>query len=411
MFAKLTEDGLQGGFDEIAPGVFAEVVSTRAPLFQIDLAGSSRVSQRLTLFDGKILGEECPSRWDTKGTGTATFENNTISMSVTEGEYLVRQGKLFCPYFSGKPQFIEATAIGFHNQAGITKRIGYFSSNAVAPYDSDKDGLWLEADGTTHRLVCSRKGVITHNIPLADWDNAADFADYDWSKFTVIGFDFLWLGGAGLRLFVVKDGQFTLAHTITDHAGYQDGLIFLSPNQPIRYEIRSATGLGEMNSVCSQVATEGASESEQGKSVAFASAVLPANVVGTVYAVCGIRKQESFRDVFSYLKSFDGLISSNQTETGLLYLLSNPTLSAPLNYSNVSRIQFGTPTSGTTVTSLGRVLKVVPLRDDFSGTSDAASFMRNLLVGIDNSMDELVLAYSPLSSTQNIVGAIEVVEY
>ena len=68
------------------------------------------------------------------------------------------------------------------------------SSNAVAPFASTYDGFYLENDGTTIRLKAERAGVTTIDVPWTSWDNYALISTYDWSKFTVIAFDFLWLG-------------------------------------------------------------------------------------------------------------------------------------------------------------------------------------------------------------------------
>ena len=76
--------------------------------------------------------------------------------------------------------------------------MGYFSSNAVAPYDTNKDGFWLEDDGETKRIVVSRKGVETLNVAMADWNGdsyAQTWLEERSEYFNVILWDFLWLGG------------------------------------------------------------------------------------------------------------------------------------------------------------------------------------------------------------------------
>jgi hypothetical protein len=133
-------------------------------------------------------------------------------MTVTSGQYLVRQAQYWCPYYSGKPQLIETTYINFQYETGVVKRAGYFSSSAVAPYTADFDGFYIESDGVnnTYRLVFVRNGTETHNVLWTAWDNYAAVASYDWSKFSVNEIDFLWLGGAAARLFMVINGVFTL---------------------------------------------------------------------------------------------------------------------------------------------------------------------------------------------------------
>lgn len=339
-----------------------QVETYTSNLANLDLSGRSRSSSLLTLFDGKIYNAEDTFKWDTKGPGTATYGNNAVALSVTSGQYEVRQSRFFTPYFSGKPQLIEFTTLNFQNQSNVTKRVGYFSSNAVAPYDSSKDGVWVEADGSTYRLICSNLGTETHNIPWTSWDAYDEISGYDWSKFSVFMVDFLWLGGAGLRLFMVIDGVFKLVHTIDDHAGYASTLIFNNPNQPVRYEIRSSTGSGVLTSVCCQVATEGTGTNEQGEGVAIYTPSIVCNVIGTVYALCGMRKTAAYRNHFVPVTEFGAtnVPTTATPEAGILLLMLNPTLSAPLTWTANSRIETAIATNQT-ITNPGRILKAVPM--------------------------------------------------
>jgi hypothetical protein len=379
----------------------------------VNLDGQTRSAQTLTLFDGKIMNAEDTYKWDTKGTGTATYGDNAVNLSVTNGQYLIRQSRFFTPYFSGKPQVIEPTSINFAIETGKVKRIGYFSSNAVAPYDSDKDGWWIEADGVTdntYKLITSRAGTVTHSINWTDWDGYDDISAYDWSKFTVNKVDFLWLGGAGLRLFMVVDGMFRLVHTVTDHAGYQDGLIFKSPNQPVRYEIRSTSGSGSLKSVCAQVSTEGATLAEAGEGVGIYTPGIACNSVGTIYALCGMRKVAAYRNHFVPVTEFGCTQTTNSNDSGILLLLINPTLSAPLSWSANSRIETAIATNQT-VTNVGRILKPIPMSGAAVAAQAPSAALRVLGCGIDNTMSEIILAYAPLTATQSVSGTMQAVEY
>jgi hypothetical protein len=379
----------------------------------VNLDGQTRSAQTLTLFDGKIMNAEDTYKWDTKGTGTATYGDNAVNLAVTNGQYLIRQSRFFTPYFSGKPQIVEATHINFAIETGKVKRFGYFSSNAVAPYDSDKDGLWIEADGVTdntYKLITSRAGTVTHSINWTDWDGYDDISAYDWSKFTVNKVDFLWLGGAGLRLFLVVDGMFRLVHTIANHAGYQDGLIFLSPNQPVRYEIRSTSGSGSLKSVCSQVSTEGATLAEAGEGVGIYTPAISCNSVGTIYALCGMRKAAAYRNHFVPVTEFGCTQTTNSNDSGILMLLINPTLSAPLSWSANSRIETAIATNQT-VTNVGRILKPIPMSGAAVAAQAPSAALRVLGCGIDNTMNQIILAYAPLTATQSVSGTMQAVEY
>lgn len=377
-----------------------------------DTSGRFRMSQISTLFDGKVYGAEDAFKWDVQGTGTNTYANNTVALSVTSGQYEIRQARTFCPYFSGKPQLVELTCSGFQNEANVVKRAGYFSSNAVAPYDSNKDGVWVEADGSTYRMICSNNGTVTHNIPWTEWDNYAAVSNYDFSKFTVFMLDFLWLGGAALRLFMVIDGQFILLHTIDNHAGYATNLIMLSPNQPVRYEIRSSTGSGSLTTICSQVASEGASLNEQGEELAIYTPSIACNVIGTVYALCAVRKSATYRNNHIIVSEFGAtnIQGASTPEAGILLLLLNPTVSAPLTFVANSRVETAIATTQT-ITNTGRVLAAMPMVASAAAESAPAAALRILPVSIANSMGTIVLAYSPLTTTQNMAGHMQILEY
>lgn len=383
------------------------------PPMSMNASGMVRTSSLTTLFDGKLSGNvEDAFKWDTKGTGTPTVANNAVTMSVTAGQYLVRQSEHWNPYFSGKPQLAEITGINFQYEAGLVKRFGYFSSSAVAPFSASLDGFYIESDGinSTYRLVASHNGTETHNIPWTSWDNYSLISGYDWSKFTVAEIDFLWLGGAALRLFLVVNGVFTLIHTITNHAGTQANLIIQSPNQPIRYEIRSTTGVGSYTAVCSQVATEGGA-AEEGEELAFYTAGIACNTVGTIYALGGVRKSATFRTSHIEVDHIRATVITNTSDSGVLLLIRAPTLSAPLTWAARSRIEVGTATTQTVTAGTGRILLALPMNSSGDAGSGPSEGLKSLPIDIDNTAPEYILAYAPLTATQTVIGSMALVEY
>lgn len=380
----------------------------------IDASGRMRVSNLTTLFDGKILGNvENALKWHTLGTGTPSAANNSITLSVTAGQYMIRQAKHWNPYFSGKPQMVEITGSNFQLEAGVIKRFGYFSSSAVAPYTASLDGFYIESNGddNTYRLVAARNGTETHNIPWTRWDGYDLISGYDWSKFTVAEIDFLWLGGAALRLFMVVNGAFRLVHTIGNHAGTQSGIIIQTPNQPVRYEIRSTTGAGSYTTICSQVASEGAGSEEGEELYVYSAFAVTTNAVGTIYAVNGVRKVAAYRDAHVDLLGSGLSIVSASTDSGILLLMLNPTLSAPLTWAAKSRIEEGMATNQTITAGTGRVLAAVPMNSSGSAQASVTAALRSLPIGIDNVPGEIILAYMPTSTNQSVAGSIGVVEY
>lgn len=396
-----------------------QVESVAVGGFGTDPSGRLRVGQMYTLLDGKILNADNTRLFETIGTGTGAFSNNKFSMSVTSGQYLIRQSKRFNPYFSGKAQLIEETFDNFQPQVGITKRVGYFSSNAVAPYNSNKDGIWIESDGTTIRLICSRDGTETLNVPITEWTGYDNLAEYKtlttWKNFSVSAMDFLWLGGAEQRLYMKTSNGFTLAHAF-EYAGTAEDVFIKSPNQPVRYEIRSTSGSGSMRYICCQVATEG-SYDEAGETISVSNIThVNAASVGTIYAVLGVRKATTYRDIAIQIVDMAISNTSPQNDAGVLYLLLNPTLSAPLSYSAYSRFERAIATTQTVTTSgaditCDRIIAALPVGAAGSTNVMSSNFLSYMTGLIGNTYDQYVLAYLPITANQSVYGVITLKEY
>ena len=377
--------------------------------FSSDAGGRGRISQITTLLDGKILGADDADLFQNVGTGTATYGSNKVNLSVASGEYEIRQTKRWSPYYSGKSQLVECTFDNFQTEANVTKRIGYFSSNASAPYASDLDGIFIEDNGTIKSLQIYRNGTLTVDVPFTSMNNYSAISSYNWSNFSVIAFDFLWLGGAVLRFFVKTQSGFELIHTV-NYSGTATDTFTLSPNQPLRYEIRSTTGTGSLRYICSQVATEG-SFNESGKTlVVYNATSIDCNAIGTIYALKGVRKQAAFRDVPIQVISIASGITAT-ADSGILMLIINPTLSAPLTWANNSRLSEGTATTQTITAGTGRVVCAIPIGDAGATNLIKDNFLSFLSQQADNTMDEFILAYMPTTINQNKFGVLTVKEY
>lgn len=384
-------------------------VTVRGDNFGTDAGGRTRISQISTLLDGKVLGADDPNLFQNVGSGTATYDTNKVNLAVTSGQYEIRQSTRFNPYFSGKCQLIECTFDNFQTEANTIKRVGYFSSSAVAPHTANFDGFFIENDNGTFKIRAYRNGTSTIDVNFSDMDNYDAISSYNWANFTVIAFDFLWLGGAVLRFFVKTQNGFELIHTV-NYSGTATDVFVLSPNQPVRYEIRSSTGAGSFRYICSQVATEG-SINESGKTLSLYNATsITCNTVGTIYALKSIKKQEAFRDTPVQILDVSAGITAT-TDAGIMMLIINPTLSSAITYANKSRIQEGTPTNQTITANTGRVVCAVPINNAGSTDIIKENFLSFLSQSLTNTMDEYVLAYMPTTNNQTITGVLTIKEY
>jgi len=379
----------------------------------LDAMGKVRSATETTLFDGKILNADRTTIWENAGTGTGTYTASKYNMAVTSGQWYVRQSKRFYPYFSGKSQVVEVTCDNFDTEANVVKRMGYFSSNATTPFASTYDGFWIEDDGATKRIIAQRAGTETLNVAIANWTSATsyDWTTHDWSKFNVIKFDFLWLGGAILRMFVDTPGGLILAHYHV-HAEANADVFIQSPNQPVRYEIRSSTGTGDFRYICSSVATEGSiDESGHGLGL-YNTTGVAANTAGTIYALIGLKKQTTYRDNAVQLISMELVNTTVTTDSGILMVIINPTLSGALTYANNSMIQVAYAAGETITAGTGRTIASTTV-SSAGGSSDVLNknFLAWLSSTLANAHDEYVLAYMPVTANQTVHGIANLKEF
>lgn len=372
-------------------------------------AGTLLTANPQILFDGKVLGgDDTTLLWENTGTGTFTFTNNKVGMSVTSGQYCIRQSRRRMPYFSGYPILIEETFDNFDVQANGAKRVGYFSSTAVSPFQTNYDGFWLEMDGTTYRLKSARSGTETTNVAFADWDNYELLSSYNFNNFSAIFFDFLWLGGAALRIWVcTPDKGWVLGHS-AQYIGNNQDTICLSPNQPLRYEVISTTGTLDFRYICSSCSVAGSVESLGYSFPYINTTAIPCNSTGTTYALQGFKKRSAFRDIGIKLVSL-GAVNGATTDTGIIMLLRNPTLSTPLTYAANGKIDRAIATTQT-VTSLGEIIAIAP---NTQGTlvSPNNNYKEWFTQTINDTMDEYVLAYLSSSNNQSIQGLITLKQF
>jgi len=339
-----------------------EVSITNTPLgvdldtgAQLDAGSRLRVSQLNSLLDVKQIHDEQPLFIDREGTGTQVYNGKEgTTMSVTSGQYAIAQTFQRAPYFSGKSQIGEITFDSCENQANVTKRVGYFSSGILAPYDSDKDGIWFEADGTDYRLMIQNEGTEMLNVVQADW-NIDTAPWFDPSKFNVMIFQFLYLGGTAIKIGFFDEGIPKWVHQY-NHAGLKDGAFVKTPQQPVRYEIRSTGGSGSMTQICMQVSSEG-STSETGVTRISESENFQGNISGTYYGVIGIRLKFAYRDVRVALESL--FLNARTNDDFFWYICVNPTVvGAGVGWSPVSNsaVEEFSGTVTNTVSDLGTIV-------------------------------------------------------
>lgn len=371
--------------------------------------GRTRTASLTPLFDGKVLHAEDAELFTSAGTGTATWGNQAVALTVAAGQYMVRQTRQYFPYASGYPMVSEITFQDFQLVPGLIKRYGMFSSSATAPYTASLDGWYIESNGddNTYYLVVVNNGAEKLRLPWTEWSGYAHVQGYNWENFTVTLTDFLWLGGAVLRTFLKTQAGFVLAHQF-DYSGTAKGVFMKNPNLPLRYEIRSTTGAGTFTAICSQVATEGATSVTGKSTTLFNLTTINTNAIGTIYALKGVRKLAAFRNVPLRLSGYGVAVTT--ADSGTVMLLRNPTLSAPLTWATKGFFHEGTATTQT-VTNPGWVVAAFPINTAGNTRPLENNSMAWLSTAINDTPDELVLAYAPLTSNQAVAGTLDVIQY
>jgi len=335
-------------------------ISTLGDSGQVDAGGRLRVSQITSQLDIKQINDNAPLYYNRVNIGSATQVYTKalggVTMAVTTtSDAAIAQTKMFANYFSGKSQFGEITFSKITNQANVTKRAGYFSATTTTPHDANKDGLWFEADGTDYRFRIQKNGTDILNVAQSDW-NINTFETFDGSKFNVLVFQFLYLGGTAVRFGFIKNGGILWCHQYT-HAGLVASTFVESPNQPVRYEIRSTGGAGTFEQICAQVGSEG-SVDDVGVHRHVSNGAVTCTSSGTEYAMLGIRLKSAYRNIRLDLKDVALIATTNDNYKWRILL--NPTVAGTFTYSDVTNasIQFAAGATANTVTAASSELVI-----------------------------------------------------
>lgn len=382
----------------------------------IDNAGKQEVSINFGIGEYVLDHDLAPDLLDTQvvNGGTVSYDatKNSASLDVTaaSGDVAIIGSKQFHPYYPGHAQQVQFTFIGLAPQTDVIKRIGYFSSTTVSPFDSSKDGFYLESSGGAVSLVISKGGTAT-TIPQSAWLDPLDGTGsssltVDWNNFQVFMIDFLYLGGTTVNLYWITNGRRHLVNQ-HHHANNFADVIMDYPSQPVRAEIRSTGGAGSFDFTCAQVSTQINSFNFNGIPFCVDSGNDTINLptAGTEYPILGLRKSDRHWELF---KQDVTIISSAGTNHSYRWrLLKNPTLSADLTWgsSSVDGVEYAVGNGVITVSDAGHE---VAAGVGVARSSGSLAISQALRPGctIDGTFDELILAITPFSNSQDVGATI-----
>jgi hypothetical protein len=387
----------------------------------LDAFGRLRTSNVTSLLEYKHTFDKQPLLIDeiVNGAGATSSHNPTYSqveMSVTNsGEYVIRQSKSRGIYQPGKGQIFEASIGNFQLETDVIKRVGYFSSTTSAPYNSGFDGFFLESNGPLDEISFQiyARGNLILSAPTSTWSSSElDPSSIDWSKTQLLLVDFQWLGVGRLRFCLVFDG-IPIVFVTNSGTNNLTTVYMKSPNQPVRYEIRSSGGTGTFNMICSQVSLEGTINSIQ-KSVFIDNfTVRTLATAGTKYPLIGYRINSNYAGVNITLSDIQTLNITSPSKADFYVTVElNPVLSATPTFNNItnSPVDYALGTGAQTVTTSGHRIA------GFLGSGaaiqvDSFEFKDNVLrpgTGINGTADQVWICVVASLNNQDLRTAINI---
>lgn len=376
---------------------------------QADAFGRFRTSQPFTLFDSKLLFDKQPLLWAekiTNGSGNAASTHGVVNASVTmhaeSGDTIIRQTWQRLVYQPGKSQYIAMTGVIGAGATGVIKRLGLFTGT---------DGIFFEQNGTTLG-VAIRKNSSDTLVTQGNWNidkmdgTGPSGVNFDPTKVQIFVIDFQWLGTGRVRLGLNIEGRTHYIHQFV-HANLVTSVYMSSPNLPLRYEISSTSGIGELVHICTVVSAEGGREKTELTFTESTSGVhVAAATADIVYAVIGLRLKTTHLGVQIRPVHVSMIVEGQANDFEWLVLL-DPVVAGTFTYANRtnSAIQVAKGATANTITGGTQLLAGFGSRAELAVDN---AFEQSFVLGadVDNIPNEMVLCVRPLSNNQNVQGAI-----
>ena len=298
----------------------------------------------------------------------------------------------------------------------MVKRVGAFRSSTIAPYDTDFDGIYLESDGTNINAVIKKGGVTLISIPQAGWDDPLDGTgpsgiNYDFSQFSVLQLDFLYLGGTWVRFALIIGGDLVYFYT-HKHSGSFPSTFVNSPYFHIRWEIRSTGGAGQLDQICGAFAVLGSRDTVGREfSIDNDTDFINANSTGTEYLLLAIRLKSTNLNSYVIPRTATSLCTTN--DNYILRLRINPTIAGVLTWvplaNNSCEYAKGDIAGTNTITATNPPLASIYSTQQQTGVLQEA-FLSAIGSNIDGTADILTISAVPLSSNMDIFASLNLTE-
>ena len=391
----------------------------------IDAFGRLRVSFPTTLFDSKTLHNKSSLFWSQTAVGTGAvvqFTGEGADASVTlsaaaAGAYAIRQTTQRFNYQPGKSQLCLYTGV-LAPVSNAIKRIGSFQSLTAAPYDPNC-GLYFETQtdsASSIAVIQQNNGFLVPTVSARRENWNIDKLDgsgpsgktLQLSAANIFMIDYEWLGVGRVRYGFVIDGQICYCHAF-NNAGNVPGAYMLTPNLPVRAEIRQiGAGTATMKIICCSIMSEaGADFTGVTRAVTNGSTKVAITTNGNRRALIGVRLQATKLDSVNEVlnASIFAEPGNSATTAPFLYeLVTNPTLGgSAVTWTDVdvnSNFQYAVAPDATVTVSGGTVIAAG--YSNLNNILDLANsrFEKFLRLGcsVTGVRDELWLVVTPLAS-------------
>jgi hypothetical protein len=389
-------------------------------LNQKSVDGRLRISNQISLGDYKQWLNNASGQFNTEliGGGTASYEasgltGGTVLSVSANNNAVIRQSYQWHNYFAGKPIKIELTASAFQTQSNVIKRMGYYSSNMVSPFNSTLDGLFFENDGTVERCKIMRAGTEIFNVPRSQWMNQEYLSSFNPANFNFYVIEFLYLGGAIVTFSILTEyGLIPVAQY--QHINVDPSAFVKSPNQPVRYEVRSTGGAGTFNQICADVAVEG-TLSTIGATRTYNMGATPLSAMGanTRYALLGLRLLQASRSLTVQPKNISVRSTSNDDLLVELFvggtLVGTPTWTA-VPFTNMEAFSGASLAVANAVHSGGVKVSSFYLENGTSA-NQLLETARRLGSYINGAMEQYYVCVTPASAGGAALASIDWLEF
>ena len=303
------------------------------PMF--DAFGRLRTADPQTLFDSKLTQDAAPQFWDDQqlsGSGTTSTYSRprasvTLAVTAATAGSRARQSKRWFDYQSGKSQLVYASFVMGAAATGITRRVGYFSTNNGIFFEQTVSSLsfvirsWITGSPSD----VNRVAQTAWNLDKLDGTGSSGLT-LDLTKSQIFFSDFEWLGVGVIHCGFIIDGVYIRCHEFKN-ANLTTGVYMSTPNQPVRFEIANdgTGGAASMECICSTVISEGGRvEIGYERGVSRTSNPVSTGDNNNLHPLIAMRLNGSYPG--AVVKLFSASIGCSTTSVFNWYWLENPTI-------------------------------------------------------------------------------------